>query len=210
MKLIKIALVTGALAAGVASATALAAQSGGPEYHPSPPSHAKANGFYCKGKSKKHVKGEKGTEFSRCVTALAKAKSDDTLSPGQACKGKSKEHVKGEKGTEFSRCVTAVAHLRRDERRAERESARLSVAHPTGPPEGAGRPEGTPPAGAGAGPPEYVPAGPKEGLPSQAKAYGRRCKGKSKKHVKGEKGTPFSRCVKAAAQQRKEEREGEA
>jgi hypothetical protein len=41
--------------------------------------------------------------------------------------------------------------------------------------------------------------GPKDGLPAKAKAHGRRCKGLSKKHVKGEKGTPFSRCVKAAA-----------
>lgn len=41
--------------------------------------------------------------------------------------------------------------------------------------------------------------GPKAGLPAKAKAYGRYCQGKSKKHVKGEKGTEFSRCVVAAA-----------
>ena len=34
---------------------------------------------------------------------------------------------------------------------------------------------------------------------------GQACKGMSKEHVKGEKGTPFSRCVKAAAQLRKDQ-----
>ena len=40
-------------------------------------------------------------------------------------------------------------------------------------------------------------------LPDQAKAYGQRCKGESKKRsdaAPGTKGTPFSQCVKAAAQ----------
>jgi len=32
------------------------------------------------------------------------------------------------------------------------------------------------------------------------KAYGKLCKDQSKKHVAGEKGTPFSQCVKAMAQ----------
>src|SRR5206468_7287950 len=33
-----------------------------------------------------------------------------------------------------------------------------------------------------------------------AKAYGRVCRGESKKHVAGQKGTPFSNCVVAMAQ----------
>jgi hypothetical protein len=41
--------------------------------------------------------------------------------------------------------------------------------------------------------------GPKAGLPSKAKAYGRYCRNQSKKHVAGTKGTPFSRCVTAMA-----------
>jgi hypothetical protein len=70
----------------------------------------------------------------------------------------------------------------------------------------AGAPEGVPPKGKPVtGVPDYTPddgngtPGPKEGLPAQAKAYGRYCKGQSKKRAKGdtEKGTPFSRCVKA-------------
>jgi hypothetical protein len=35
--------------------------------------------------------------------------------------------------------------------------------------------------------------------PSQAKAYGKLCQDQSKKHVKGQKGTPFSQCVVAMA-----------
>ena len=82
---------------------------------PAGPPPAKAYGYYCRGKSKKHVKGEKGTEFSRCVKAMAKGAKNPDLTPRQACRGLSKKHVKGEKGTEFSRCVKAVARLRKDQ-----------------------------------------------------------------------------------------------
>lgn len=79
------------------------------------PAQAKAYGRYCQGESKKHVKGEKGTAFSRCVKAMAKAAHDDRVSPRKACKGLSKKHVKGEQGTPFSRCVKAAAQLRKDQ-----------------------------------------------------------------------------------------------
>ncbi len=36
-------------------------------------------------------------------------------------------------------------------------------------------------------------------LPAKAKAYGKYCQAESKKHVAGEKGTPFSQCVTAMA-----------
>jgi hypothetical protein len=75
--------------------------------------HGHAYGKYCKGESKKHVKGEKGTAFSRCVKAMHEA-VDNGDSPKQACKGLSKKHVKGEKGTEYSRCVVAAAHAKKD------------------------------------------------------------------------------------------------
>ena len=102
------------------------ANGNGPVYAPEPgpgtpgpkaglPAKAKAYGRYCKGKSKEHVKGEKGTEFSRCVTDMARAAVNEHMPPGRVCKGKSKKHVKGEKGTEFSRCVKAVAKLRQDQ-----------------------------------------------------------------------------------------------
>lgn len=85
-----------------------------PGGHPSgPPPHGNAYGFHCKGKSKKHVKGEKGTEFSRCVHAMRLAAKHPNMKPKKACKGLSKKHVKGQKGTAFSRCVKAVAQMRK-------------------------------------------------------------------------------------------------
>jgi hypothetical protein len=197
MKLrIRTALATGALALAAIPATAGAvdyAPAPGPDYKPapSPPPHAKAHGVRCKGKSKKHVKGQKGTEFSRCVRALKKAKNNPHMPPGQVCKKESKEHVKGQKGTAFSRCVKLVAQLRREEQRKAREEASVSGAtvssQPADVPKGKG--------------PDYAPA-PGDGdeaPPAHAKAHGVRCKGKSKKHVEGEPGTEFSRCVKALA-----------
>jgi len=41
--------------------------------------------------------------------------------------------------------------------------------------------------------------GPSASLPTKAKAYGFYCQGESKKHVDGQKGTPFSQCVTAMA-----------
>jgi hypothetical protein len=41
--------------------------------------------------------------------------------------------------------------------------------------------------------------GPKAPLPAKVKAYGRYCQNQSKKHVAGQKGTPFSQCVTAMA-----------
>ena len=133
MKLhLKVAVILGALALATAPAIALAAPSttgqdhgNGPKYAPEKPEtpgpkdplpeKAKAYGVYCKNESRAHVKGEQGTAFSRCVTALAKAAKNERLTARQACKGMSKKHVKGEKGTAFSRCVVAAAKLKKDQ-----------------------------------------------------------------------------------------------
>ena len=126
----RIAIVIGALALAVTPAMALASQptnpgkGNGPEYAPEKgtpgpkaplPDKAKAYGTYCKDESKKHVKGEKGTPFSQCVTAMAKLAHDEKMTAKQACKELSKKHVKGEKGTPFSQCITAAAKLRKQE-----------------------------------------------------------------------------------------------
>ncbi|HEX5989355.1 MAG TPA: hypothetical protein VFY75_03975 [Solirubrobacterales bacterium] len=127
MKLsMKVASTLAVLALGLVPATGVA---DGPDYAPEHPTHpttspkGHAYGYYCQGKSKKHVKGEKGTEFSRCVRTMRQADNQD-LTPRQACKDKNKKHVKGEKGTEFSRCVKAVAQMRKD--KAEEEAATTS------------------------------------------------------------------------------------
>jgi hypothetical protein len=56
--------------------------------------------------------------------------------------------------------------------------------------------------------PEYTPAPspPPKGQAPNGQAYGKYCQGESKKHAKGEKGTAFSRCVKATAKLRHDER----
>jgi hypothetical protein len=76
---------------------------------------AKAYGKNCQGFSKKHVAGQKGTPFSQCVTAMAKAATNAKTNPTTACKSMSKKHVKGEKGTPFSRCVSAAAKLQKQQ-----------------------------------------------------------------------------------------------
>jgi hypothetical protein len=95
----------------------------GPKYQPEKPTHppkgtppkGKAYGYYCKGQSKKHVKGVKGTAFSRCVKAMAQADKNESLNAKKACKTLSKKHVKGEKGTAFSRCVKGVNQMRKEQ-----------------------------------------------------------------------------------------------
>lgn len=130
MKLrINLAALLGALALAVVPAMALAVQpaepgsqgNGGNPEKPTPgpgaplPEKAKAYGVQCKEESREHVKGEKGTDFSRCVTAMARAATNEELTPSQACKETSRKHVKGEKGTPFSRCVVAAAKLRKEQ-----------------------------------------------------------------------------------------------
>jgi hypothetical protein len=121
----KVASVLAVLALGLVPATGLASVDytpEGPKYEPDKPKPAhphggpkgKAYGYYCKGQSKKHVKGEKGTAFSRCVKAMARADKNEALNAKKACKALSKKHVKGEKGTPFSRCVKGVAQMRRE------------------------------------------------------------------------------------------------
>ena len=72
---------------------------------------AKAYGRFCKGESKKHVAGHKGTPFSRCVTAMAKLATGKTSNPARACASLSKKHVAGHKRTPYSQCVVAAAMM---------------------------------------------------------------------------------------------------
>ena len=63
----------------------------------------------------KHLEGEKGTAFSRCVKALARADKNAELNAKKACRTLSKKHVKGEEGTAFGNCVKGVNQMRREE-----------------------------------------------------------------------------------------------
>jgi hypothetical protein len=77
------------------------------------PSQAKAYGVYCQSQSKVHVAGQKGTPFSQCVTAMAKAAHG--ASGKAACAAMSKTHVEGQKGSPYSQCVSAAAQLHKDQ-----------------------------------------------------------------------------------------------
>ena len=140
----KIAGLTAVLAVGVSPALALAGAPDNPggDHKPAttPPSNqgtankpatpgpkasmpakAKAYGKYCQGQSKKHVKGEKGTQFSQCFTAMAKV-ANDKATARAACKTLSKKHVKGTPGTPFSACVKGAAQLTKDQDAAQATS----------------------------------------------------------------------------------------
>ena len=109
----KIAVVLGALALATAPAMALASQptnpgqGNGPKYTPAPvtpgpgaslPEKAKAYGVYCQGQSKKHVAGQKGTPFSQCVTAMAKAATQRKAEPRPGLQGHEQETRQRRKG----------------------------------------------------------------------------------------------------------------
>ena len=78
---------------------------------------------------------------------------------------------------------------------------------------GPGLAAGDPPAGSPSGdhsqagshpavtqtPAAETPPGPNASAEAKAKAYGKKCQTFSKKHVAGQKGTPFSQCVTALA-----------
>jgi hypothetical protein len=73
-----------------------------------------ALGFYCKGQSKRHVHGQKGTPFSQCVSAMAKLKKGTATSASAACKGLSHRHVNGAKSTPYALCVQGGKKLLAD------------------------------------------------------------------------------------------------
>jgi hypothetical protein len=68
---------------------------------------------------------------------------------------------------------------------------------PPGSPSGDPRRVGTPPSIRR--PAAETPPGPTATAETKAKAYGKHCQGQSKRHVAGQKGTPFSQCVTAMA-----------
>jgi hypothetical protein len=76
---------------------------------PTPAEKKQGYGVLCKGQSKKHVKGQKGTPFSQCVTAMAKIDKGTTTSPSKACKSLSKKRAEGQKRSPYQLCKKAAA-----------------------------------------------------------------------------------------------------
>ena len=88
---------------------------GSPTKHPGPDaclvSNSKAYGRYCQNQSKRHVAGQTGTSFGRCLTAMAKLATGVTKFAWTACKPLSKKPIPGQTGSAFSRCVVAGTRL---------------------------------------------------------------------------------------------------
>lgn len=104
-----------------------------PEYTPQGPKKppkGHAYGYWCRGESKKHVKGQQGTAFSRCVRAHKRAANQPDKTPREVCKDlkirhdRSGRHIPhGDQGTAFSRCVKTVAQQRKEEETASAVAA---------------------------------------------------------------------------------------
>jgi hypothetical protein len=62
------------------------------------PKQAKPYGKYCHGESKKQVKGEKGTPFSQCVTAMGQTPQWQRLEPDHRVQGPQREARQGHEG----------------------------------------------------------------------------------------------------------------
>lgn len=84
---------------------------------------ARAYGVFCNKESRRHVKGQRGTPFSQCVTAMAKAATGQATSPRSACKTLSRKHVKGQHGTPYSLCVSGAAKLLEEQKQAAQEGS---------------------------------------------------------------------------------------
>jgi len=69
-----------------------------------PPAHAA--GYYCKGESKRHARGFKGTPFRQCVAAMNQLKDTEGVSPREACASVTKRHFPGMKRTPYAVCVS--------------------------------------------------------------------------------------------------------
>jgi hypothetical protein len=93
------------------------ATNGSPYDLPGAEPKGKAHGVRCKGLSKKHVKGQKGTPFSQCVKAMAQlAKKKNAPTAQEACKSQAKKKRKGQKKTDYARCVSAGKGLLADKK----------------------------------------------------------------------------------------------
>src|SRR3954454_14445622 len=101
-------------AAALVAAVAVPAFAADPPYKIPP-------GQYCKGLSKKHIAGQKGTPFSQCVTAMAKLNKKPALAPSQVCAGLKKGKNKAAKKAgqaQFKKCVQAGKKLKLDKANA--------------------------------------------------------------------------------------------
>jgi hypothetical protein len=85
-----------------------------PEQPKSSPQPAHALGWYCKGESKRHVRGQKRTPFSQCVSAMGRLQSGKSKTARGACLPLSHKKFPGMKQTPFAVCVSGGKKLLAD------------------------------------------------------------------------------------------------
>lgn len=71
-------------------------------------------GYYCKGELKRHVRGQKRTPFSQCVTAMGKLSKGSSSSAAAACRGLPRRRVSGARSTPYALCVAGGKSLLAD------------------------------------------------------------------------------------------------
>src|SRR5215208_4543268 len=103
VKFVTALLVTGSMALAAAPAIALPPQANekaaqGQGHQPATPgpsasaeSKRKAYGDFCRDQSRKKAEGQTKSDFAKCVTAMAKAANDDSVTAREACKSLSKK-----------------------------------------------------------------------------------------------------------------------
>jgi hypothetical protein len=82
------------------------------ETTPAPVAHAAS--YYCKGESKRRVRGFKNTPFSSCVKAMRQLQNGSASSPAEACASVTRRRFPGMKRTPFAVCVAGGRALLAD------------------------------------------------------------------------------------------------
>lgn len=80
-----------------------------PQSRPADAVHPAA--YYCRGESKRHVRGQKRTPFSQCVSAMVKLRNGSATSAAGACRALSRRHANGMKRTPYAVCVAGAKRL---------------------------------------------------------------------------------------------------
>jgi hypothetical protein len=83
-----------------------------PQTTPAPVTHGPS--YYCRGESKRHVRGFKGTPFRRCVQGLTRLQNGQASSPAEACRSLSRKRFPGMKRTPYAVCVAGGRQLLAD------------------------------------------------------------------------------------------------
>lgn len=108
------------LAVGVAAAPAQGA---------APDADVRAYAKHCQNQSKKRMPGVTGTQFSRCVTAMARLARAQSRAPRTACATLRRKRASGARSSPFQNCVAAGTRLIKNGNGVDRAYLEGMVAH---------------------------------------------------------------------------------